>query len=1079
MPTTSSQPAENSLSEQLRELNLTQNNLLQIMNAFQDAITSDKTSVQFTIENFDGTTRTLQLPTNSYLYNELKVLATNQKQILGLNENGSKTVVLQNGVRRNVVLTSYDRMLQNWTNITQLEDVQLLKRSSVMNFMNPVSSVGFDLPTNILSTNQVFVKKVTVTKAFIVANTDPLEYYDLVFKLKNENVPYQEYEDLYDTETRVQRFYGNFDVLAITPNDNGTMNVELESINYSDMESIALTRELDTGDFLTNKGGSSKFEVTAIDKTLNIVTVQRVGGYDYINIGVAELNLTVDVESETRRLYVPINGNSYQYVFLAPVNVDTAVRTEFSQAYRIDSDDLIVIEDSARLPFNAYFNQKVQNIGSYLSSLIEEATIPLSLGIQPDKPTVLASFFSVVQVNNHLMDNTDIKKVNQMLTEKSKVYAQVTALDNSIRDVASRINAGKYKSAKERSQDQNEIQRLSSDRADKSKYYDSLISDLAAKTRSEDLTTLQPKYRIRGFWPVQEPIFSENTRPQTIISYLVEYRYLSPTVASTTTQRLTYTDNGKELIGSFTDWNIYPSVTLKKTKNVSGVYAWEAVLTEDSDRTNINQLDIAIRSGEKVQIRIKSISEAGYPISGLESDWSDIVTVEFPNDLLNTVDVIDQIKSNFDDLKQVQLRQLFETYGVDEHLSTSFTERDKYFAHSANQISSGFLTTEQSTISLFDYLTSQQSRITGLEELLSKRLANLEVSIIDGTNQQAYSVQRNATINLFGGYYTETVDLSDAANYGNVVRKQFYVSITNKSVVTAEILSQSPGVLSNETTNNNYNTIGINIGDQTLKQHNGQVLYLRKQDISSSIELYSDNFTLIPTTVPPADINGGAVVTEHNAVHLNNSGALESIMIRPDSVDTNWVALSIKHPYVVDWKASPTQTNIDRVKAELVRASRYNQVNKMPIVQNSYNDAMTAPYNVNDKYLIGYYTTGAKFFMSNNSYASMQVASSDAGAVRELHGGDSNALLIPIILQYRMTDALGRPDGVSTNSLNDTFDYNKLIGVDMIINNEPFRYDLNVQAKFRSTTISNNDLSIDKVNLVNSFLTGNTTPQIS
>lgn len=1071
--------AENSLSEQLRQMNLSHNNIIEIMNAIQEAVTSDKSSVEFKMTTVDGTETILHLPTNTSLYNELKILSSNQKQILGLTENGKRATVYQNGVHRNVILSSYDRKLQNWENITKIDDVKILSKSTVMNFMNPISSIAFDLPTNILQTDSVYVKKITVSKSFIDANKVDFEYNELVLKLNQESIPFKEYEDVYDTEPRIQRYYGTFDILKTTPRDNGDVLIELEAINYSDIESIALTRELDTGDFLVNKTGTSKFEVIEINKTTNNVTIRRVGGFDSINIGIGELTLTVDIESEKRRLYVPINGNSYQYLFLAPINVNTSVRTELSKSYFVDSDDLFVIENSSSLPFNAYFNQKVQNIGSYLSSLIEESTIPLSLGIVPDKPAIESNFFQVVQVNSHLMDNTDIKKVTQLLTEKSKTFASIISLDNSIRDVQDRINAGKYKSPKERSQDVNELQKLSSDHNEKSIYHDSLIRDIAAKTQNEDLTTLKPKYRIRGFWPVQEPIFSENSRPQNIVSYIVQYRYLSPTKSDTNIQRIKYTDNEKELVGSFTDWNIYPSVSLKKIKDVNGNYEWEAVLSEDSDKTNINQLDIPIRAGEKVQIRIKAISEAGYPVSGLESDWSDITTVEFPNDLLNTIDIIDSVKSNFDDLKQAIIRDLFRSRGIDTHISTSFTERDKYFAHHSTQIASGFTTTEQSTISLFDYLTQQQTRITSLEDSLARRLANLDIDLIDASTNQTYSVQRNATINLFGGYYNDSIDLSEPASFGSIVRKMFYLRITNRSAISAELLSSSSGVLTAETTNNNYNTIGVSISDTTVKQRNGQVLYLRKQDISSSINLYSNNFALIPTTVPITSIEQSAVVTSHNAVHLNRDGNIESIKIKSDSPDIEWVALGINHPFVIEWKANPLPATITKIKNELIRASRYNAVHKMKDVQSEFNVNMTAPYNVNDTHLIGYYTSGSKVFLSSNSFSSFQVSSSDTGAVRELHPGSSNALLIPVILQFRMTDALGRPDGVSSNSLNDTFTYSKLIGVDMIINNEPFRFDVNIESKFRSTTISNHDLTIDKVSLVNNFNSGNTNPSIT
>lgn len=1071
--------AENSLSEQLRQLNLHYNNITEIMGAIQEAITTDKVSVQFPIKDSQGIETIVHIPTNTHLYNELKLISENLKQLQGLTENGERAILLDQGVRRNIILSSYDRMLQNWQNVVQLEDVKLLNTSAVMNFMSPVTNIAFDLPSNILSTAQVVVKKITVNKAFITANTNSMEYQDLLQALRQSNTPYKEYDDLYDTEARVQRFYGQFDVLRVEHKDNGTLDVELESINYSDVESISLTRELDAGDFMVNKTGSSKYEVIAINKTTKVATLRRTGGFDAVSVGVKELSLTVDVESEKRRLHVPITGNSYQYIFLAPVNVDTGVRTEYSTSYRIDSDDLVVIENSARQPFNAYFNAKVQNIGAYLASLIEESTIPLSLGIKPEKPAIEAGFFQVVQINEHLMDNSDTKKVNQMLTEKSVTKAKIASLDNSIRDVQGRINAGKYKSKKERSQDEGQLQQFTSDRNEQSSYFDSLTRDIASMTQNMDLTSLQPKYRVRGFWPVAEPMFSENTRPQQIVQYIVQYRYLSPNKASGKTQRLTYKDAGKELVGSFSDWVPYPTEPLKKVKNPDGGYVWEAVITEDADKININQLDIPIRAGEKVEIRIKSVSEAGYPVSGLESDWSEIVTVVFPNDLLYTIDVIDSVKANYDDLKQAEVRELFKQKGIDEHLSTGYTERDKNFAHTTVHIASGFLTNEQTTISLFDYLNQQAMRIQGLEEKLSKRMANLQIDIVDRETSQAYSVQRNATIPLFGGYYSDTVDLSEGSNFGQIVRRIFYVRITNKSATTAELISTSPGVLGNETTNVNYRPVGIAIADQTIHQHNGQVLYLRSSDVSASIPLYSDNFAKTPVTIPDSEIDFSAITQEHNACHINSSGALMTVKIRPDGTDQNWLALHVDHPFVKEWRLNPNAANEARVKAELDRIGYFNSTLKMDTAQQAYHENTTAPFNVNDKYVIGYHSTGAKFFLETNSLSSMQVASSDAGAVRELHAGDSNALLIPITLQYRMTDALGRPNGLSTNSLNDTFEYNKLIGIDMIINNESFRFDMTIKANFRSTTVSNHDISIDKINLVNSAQTGNTTPSIT
>lgn len=45
----------------------------------------------------------------------------------------------------------------------------------------------------------------------------------------------------------------------------------------------------------------------------------------------------------------------------------------------------------------------------------------------------------------------------------------------------------------------------------------------------------------------------------------------------------------------------------------TGTYIWKDEQSADGDVININQIDIPIRYGEKVEIKARSISEAGYP----------------------------------------------------------------------------------------------------------------------------------------------------------------------------------------------------------------------------------------------------------------------------------------------------------------------------------------------------------------------------------------------------------------------------------------------------------------------------------
>ena len=50
------------------------------------------------------------------------------------------------------------------------------------------------------------------------------------------------------------------------------------------------------------------------------------------------------------------------------------------------------------------------------------------------------------------------------------------------------------------------------------------------------------------------------------------------------------------------------------------MFDWKIENVADGSEININQIDIPITKGEKVEIKIRSISEAGYPDNPLKSD---------------------------------------------------------------------------------------------------------------------------------------------------------------------------------------------------------------------------------------------------------------------------------------------------------------------------------------------------------------------------------------------------------------------------------------------------------------------------
>jgi hypothetical protein len=102
----------------------------------------------------------------------------------------------------------------------------------------------------------------------------------------------------------------------------------------------------------------------------------------------------------------------------------------------------------------------------------------------------------------------------------------------------------------------------------------------------------------------------------------------------------------------------------------------------DGTQININQIDIPIRNGEKVQIKIRSISEAGYPYNPLKSDWSNSVIISFPDDLTTDDSVTTILETVRNDMTAVVLQETMTAAGVYTHLADS----NSTFKHSAANI---------------------------------------------------------------------------------------------------------------------------------------------------------------------------------------------------------------------------------------------------------------------------------------------------------------------------------------------------------------------------------------------------------
>ena len=211
--------------------------------------------------------------------------------------------------------------------------------------------------------------------------------------------------------------------------------------------------------------------------------------------------------------------------------------------------------------------------------------------------------------------------------------------------------------------------------------------------------------------------------------------------------------------------------------------------TNDPESINFNQIDIPISPNENVEIRVRSISEAGFP--HMLSEFSELIIMEFPEELIDDVVFIGEEARD----EQIRARFLQElnAIGLDEHLSNSIEVGGDTFDHSATRIATTFKTPENKPIDVNQVLIDQKAEIDALKAIITAELAEMSISITDDLGNELQKVSNNDTVNIFAGFYKDIV-ADESVPKGEVVTKLYFIEIANVSDVVLELLSYVPGV---------------------------------------------------------------------------------------------------------------------------------------------------------------------------------------------------------------------------------------------------------------------------------------------
>ena len=814
--------ASNSIShilEQFLELNT---NALETFERINEAITTDKQTVTIDLFNSDtNKTSKIQIPAFGFLKREIERLDKNISSISGL-DSSSAHVRLKDGSYRRIHTARLNGPSKSVKTLNTPTEFSTKLNEFFEDFLNPLLTVSLDvtgqLPTDI---ERVYIER------FIFDDKDAnsVQLFDELYKgsnsikhdsflkeLKLKKAKYIVDGSIEDMPTRDVQYKGHFDVVKI---DNaqktkvingvsGSSTVKLFKLNklsYSDAsKSMNDTEVLKVNDSLIVNSGSlsTRYKITSIDSSKTQVELQLMEGYEGIKIGANQLSVYKDIDTDLD-IEVKVGFNERQVVFVQPIDPISKIKAEeYSPGIAFFSNELkMQVDNGDVFTLAEYYKNEVSDFGQFIKSLKVDFIPPAVDGIIPTKPVLLSSNFKVVQINKHLTNNTTTDKLKKLKADKLNSEQRLSELADAIAGQKQKMYA-KTELMKLAKTDRlnvfvkRKLAELIEERNAESKLYASIIREINAIGESSSVTVAKPKYRARGFWAIPDAKKVGEGVTQEVVQFSVRYRYISTTGKTSTVDQIEFIDdtNNTTKTGAFSNWVELKTPARKRKLNKSGVFEWVIESEEDSQVVNFNALDIPIQFGENVEVQIKSISEAGWPTTPIESEYSDILKVTFPDGEIETDNMKDVVGQNKLDSVKIEIKSDLEAAGLYDHLGGSFNSNEKYFAHSASDLASGFLTAEQTPISIYDKLLDLQTQIAKLTGDIEKTVGELQVNIIDESGNKTV-VNNNTTVKLFAGYYTEEIPIDNKK--GAIITKGYKIELSNNKATELELIARIMG----------------------------------------------------------------------------------------------------------------------------------------------------------------------------------------------------------------------------------------------------------------------------------------------
>ena len=867
---------KNSLTTLLEQALILEKNQLETVAKINDATVSNADSISISITNpADGTSQVVNIPSFGYLKNAIERIDSNINSIANINSSGS-TIKLSDGSYRNIISSKIPSEAPTVTKVNNVTNFNFRSNWFFEEMLNPCLYITMDLTNQIsASTERVMIQRYILDcdtdskkEAFNTylngkSNIDYKQFLQFILKYK---IYYTLDDEVKDMPPRGNKYTGYFTVRSIRDVVSGnkkTKRYKLSSLAYTNNATgFENTAMLSVGDYvLVNKQPiSTKYKVTLVDNSTYEIEVEKIEGYDNIEIGVNSLKISSEIINSVSA-EIPIGYDERQVIFVKPIDPDSHIPADkWSPGVAFYSNELTYVDANGNTQtLQSFYQRNVVDFGQVLLSYASDYYPSSREGIKPNAPVLNytpgdeKSDFRVEQINKHLSEVSNSEDMKALISSKGTVESELIQVQKDIETTKTKLNTTNFGTSEEKLTVERELNAYIEKESSLSSRFNSIVTQI--KASAAEGGTMTPKYRVRGFWEIPASKVSPSSGEQKIIKFIIRYRYLSESGNTNNEGEYNYNSGNSVSTGRFSNWIEVEGKLRERVLTQTG-WEWAAIDTSNPEEININQLDIPIQKGEQVEIQVRSVSEAGYPNNPMKSDWSNSIIVNFSDfSGLEGDDISDILSQNVIDAAVANITQ--QMSNINSHTRSSFYNNEAYFAHTAESIASGFKTSEQNHISLYDKLHDLQNQIDQLREQINNNIGNLIVKLYDPSdNNRYYTLTEGTTIEINAGNYSDEIaKLAEPEKNGAIITKTFYIDISSDAASGLRLLSKLNGNRTSMCPSTIYNDGNLVIDDEPNGNH-----YSKYDNILSKTSFSGDyyknigRYDLVPINVTnPSD----------------------------------------------------------------------------------------------------------------------------------------------------------------------------------------------------------------------------------